>query len=128
MHSFLQHFGIYSFKIDFRILHNFRGVFRVISSIYDLQGSKYGALQPCFLIFFRFLCLDTRINIYTFCFSSENLQLLCPCDVIKNIIRFFINFQTICFILTIEIPNFHIFIRQRCEKAHFEKLQDGMQG
>ena len=25
-----------------------------------------------------------------------------------------------------EIPNFHIFIPQRCEKAHFEKLQDGM--
>ena len=25
-----------------------------------------------------------------------------------------------------EIPNFHIFIPQRCEKAHFEKLQDVM--
>ena len=35
-------------------------------------------------------------------------------------------FQTICYILTIEIPNFHIFIPQRHEKAHFEKLQDEM--
>ena len=26
-----------------------------------------------------------------------------------------------------EISNFHIFIPQRGEKAHFEKLQDGMQ-
>ena len=25
-----------------------------------------------------------------------------------------------------EIQNFHIFITQRCEKAHFEKLQDVM--
>ena len=25
-----------------------------------------------------------------------------------------------------KIPNFHIFIPERCEKAHFEKLQDGM--
>ena len=25
-----------------------------------------------------------------------------------------------------EILNFHILIPQRCEKAHFEKLQDGM--
>ena len=25
-----------------------------------------------------------------------------------------------------EIPNFHIFIPQRCEKAHFEKVQDVM--
>ena len=26
-----------------------------------------------------------------------------------------------------EIPNFDIFIRQRCDKDHFEKLQDGIQ-
>ena len=45
MHSFLQHFAIYLFQIDFRIFHNFSGVFRTISNIYDAetlhQGSKY---------------------------------------------------------------------------------------
>ena len=35
-------------------------------------------------------------------------------------------FPTICYILTMEIPNFHIFIQQRCKKAHFEKIQDEM--
>ena len=29
---------------------------------------------------------------------------------------------------TIELPTIHIFMRQRCDKAYFEKLQDGMQG
>ena len=40
--------------------------------------------------------------------------------------RYFIGSQTICFILTMKILNFHIFILQRSEKANFEKLQDGM--
>ena len=47
---------------------------------------------------------------------------------IKNIIRYFIGSQTIYFILTMEIPNFNIFIRQRSEKAYFGKPTDGMQG
>ena len=33
------------------------------------------AVQPRFLIFFRFLCLDTSMNIQLFCFSSESVQL-----------------------------------------------------
>ena len=35
IHNFLQHFGIHTFQIDFRILQNLRGVFRTISNIYD---------------------------------------------------------------------------------------------
>ena len=41
MHSFLQHFGIYSFQIDFRILQKLRGVFRAISNIYDPEMLRY---------------------------------------------------------------------------------------
>ena len=35
MNSFLKHFGIHSFHIDFRILRNLRGAFRAISNSYD---------------------------------------------------------------------------------------------
>ena len=35
MNSFLQHFGIHSFHINFRILRNLGGAFRAISNIYD---------------------------------------------------------------------------------------------
>ena len=35
IHSFLQHLSTHSFWIDFRILHNLRGVFRNISNNYD---------------------------------------------------------------------------------------------
>ena len=35
MHGFLQHFGTRSFQINFRVLHNLKGVFRTISNIYD---------------------------------------------------------------------------------------------
>ena len=35
MNSFLQHFGIHSFHINFRILRDLRGAFRAISNIYD---------------------------------------------------------------------------------------------
>ena len=38
-------------------------------------------MQSCFLIFSHFLCLDTWVNIWTFCFASESLQLICLCDV-----------------------------------------------
>ena len=79
VHSFLQHFGIHTFQIDFRILQNLRGVFTTISNIYDeaflqkyltalsryifagtlhhkyLFGSVLNtALQPCFLYFSTF--------------------------------------------------------------------------
>ena len=35
MKSFLQHFNIHKFQIDFRILHNFGGLFKTTSNIYD---------------------------------------------------------------------------------------------
>ena len=35
MQSFLQHFGTHSFQINFRVLRNFKGLFRTISNIYD---------------------------------------------------------------------------------------------
>ena len=64
MHSFLQHFGIPLFQIDFRVFHNLRGVFRTILNIYDSersitdiwQGFKT-SLQPRFLTFSNFLTL-----------------------------------------------------------------------
>ena len=37
MYSSLQDFGIYLFQIDFRILHNLRGLFRTISNICDAE-------------------------------------------------------------------------------------------
>ena len=40
MHSFLQHFDTHSFQINFRVLHNLKGVFRTISNIYDEAFSK----------------------------------------------------------------------------------------
>ena len=46
-------------------------------------------LQPCFLIFFRFLCLDTLMNIRLFCFSSESVQLLCSHDVNQKYYKMF---------------------------------------
>ena len=84
MHSFLQHFDTHSFQINFRVLHNLKGVFRTVSNIYDeafsqkyftvfsrcifaemLQGFDrvlHTALQPSFFIFFHFLRLDTWMN------------------------------------------------------------------
>ena len=62
VHSFLQHFQIYSFQIDFRILHKLRGVCRTIPNIYDagtLQGSKYGSAASFFNISPLPLRLDT---------------------------------------------------------------------
>ena len=72
------------FKINFRVLHNLKGVFRTVSNIYDeafsqkyftvfsrcifaemLQGFDrvlHTALQPSFFIFFHFLRLDTWMN------------------------------------------------------------------
>ena len=41
MHSFLQHFDVYSFQIDFRILQNLKGVFRALSNIYDAETLRY---------------------------------------------------------------------------------------
>ena len=52
MHSFLQHFGIHSLQIDFRILYNLRSVYlepyqtsmMQKRSIIDIwQGFKYGS-------------------------------------------------------------------------------------
>ena len=40
MHSFLQHFDTHSFQINFRVLHNLKGVFRTISNIYDEAFSQ----------------------------------------------------------------------------------------
>ena len=88
MQSFLEHFGINSFEIDFAILRNFSGVFTTILNIYDEVLSRFifgkvlnTALLLGFLIFFHFLCLDTWVNVWTFCFSSESLQLISSCDV-----------------------------------------------
>ena len=40
MNSFLQHFGIHSFQIDFRIFHNLRAAFRTIWNISDETFSR----------------------------------------------------------------------------------------
>ena len=56
-------------------------VFSKKRSIIDIwQGSKY-ELGASFFNIFHFLCLDTWVNIWTFSFSSESLQLICSCDV-----------------------------------------------
>ena len=51
-------------------------------SIIDIFGKVLNtALQPHFLIFFYFLQLDTWMNIWIFCFSSESVQPLCSRDL-----------------------------------------------
>ena len=65
-------------------------------SIIDIsQGSKYVSTASIFNIFHfpGFLCLYTWINIWTFCFSSESVQLHCSRDVnqICNIFYWFPN-------------------------------------
>ena len=93
---FSRYFCIFSLQIDFRILQSLRcttsGVYlepyqtstMQKRSIIDIwQGSKYVSAASFFNIsyFPEFLRLDTWINIWTFCFSSENVQLLCSCDI-----------------------------------------------
>ena len=52
------------------------------------KGSKYGS-AALFLIFLHFLCLDTWMNIQTFCFSSESVQLLCSRDAYQRYFKIF---------------------------------------
>ena len=52
------------------------------------QGSKYGSAAS-FLIFLHFLCLDTWMNIQTFCFSSESVQLIWSCDAHQRYFKTF---------------------------------------
>ena len=102
-------------------------VFLQKCTIIDIwQGSKYGSAASLFNIFSISLLgyLNEYMNIF---FSLKVCTYFAHATWIKNV-RYFIGSQNICFILTMEIPNFHIFIWYRCKKAHFEKLQDGMQG
>ena len=93
---FSRYFCIFSFQIDFRILHSLScttsGVYlepyqtSTIQkpTIIDIwQGSKYvSAVSFLNISYFpEFLCVDTWINIWTFCFSSENVPLFCSCDI-----------------------------------------------
>ena len=40
MYSFLQHFGTHLFQINFKVLHNLKGVIRTISNIYGEAFSQ----------------------------------------------------------------------------------------
>ena len=84
-------------------MRNLRDVFRTILNIYDgalsclylgrnapseILGKVLNmALQPRFLI--CFLCLDTWMNIQTFCLSSEIVHLLCSRDVNQKNLKIF---------------------------------------
>ena len=134
MHSFLQHFGTHPFQINFRVLHNLKEVFRTISNIYDEAFSqKYlAAFSRCiftemfhqryligfcmrlcglvFLYFSTFFVWILEWTIWTFCYYSDSVQLLCSHDEIRNIIRYFTSSQTICFTLTMKISTFYMII------------------
>ena len=65
-------------------------------SIIDMwQGSKYVSQVSFFNIFYfpHFLRLYTWINIWTFCFSSESVELHCSLDVNEkcNVFYWFLN-------------------------------------
>ena len=122
MHSFLKHFGTHSLQINFRVLHNLKGVFRTISNIYDEAFSqKYlTAFSHCifeemlhhryligfcirlcslvFLYFSTFFVWILEWTIWTFCYYSESVQLLFSHDVNLKYHKIFYWFPNICYI------------------------------
>ena len=95
-------------------------------SIIDIwQGFKYGSAASFFNIcpLSSIEYLNEYMNIL---FFSESVQLPCSRDVYQKIYKIFYWFPN--HLLCIEIPwNYQIFIYSY-DKAHLEKLQDGMQG
>ena len=130
MHRFLQHFGTHSFQINLRVLHNLKGVFRTIWNIYDEAFSrKYlAAFSRCIFVemlhhrylieFCIRLCILHFIYFSTFfvwilewtIWNCVVIRKVCSyfphMTQIRNIIRYFIGSQTICFVLTMEISIF----------------------
>ena len=41
MDSFLQHFGTHSFQINFRVLHNLKGIFKISKIYNEVSSQKY---------------------------------------------------------------------------------------
>ena len=94
MHSLPQHFGIHSFQIDFRILHNLRGVFRTISNIYDAETPHYWQVRFCCLVFIIFLVWILEWVYEHLVFLLKVCSYFAHLTQIKNILRYSIGSQT----------------------------------
>ena len=127
MHSLPQHFGIHSFQIDFRILHNLRGVFRTISNIYDAETPHYWQVRFCCLVFIIFLVWILEWVYDHLVFLLKVCSYFAHLTQIKNIFKIFYWFPN--HLVYIEIPwSYQIFIYLYDRGAiNFEKFQDGMQ-
>ena len=69
--------GVYLEQYQTSMMKFLAVVFSQKRSIIDIcQGSKHVSAASFFNIF-HFLCLAIWMNIWTFCFSSESVQLLC---------------------------------------------------